>query len=65
MLNLVKLPELASGLMGGIASGGFGNLATTGRGTGAAMGATTAGVRGVGLVLTKDIKSQKIILEIE
>lgn len=25
MLNLVKLPELASGLMGGIASGGFVN----------------------------------------
>lgn len=25
MLNLVKLPELASGLMGGIALGGFSN----------------------------------------
>lgn len=56
---MLKLPELASGLMGGIASGGFGNLANAGKGASAAMGATTAGVRGVGAGAYKGYEKSK------
>lgn len=45
---LLKLPDLASGLMGGIASGGFAVAGGVARGAGVGLGGMASGARGAG-----------------
>lgn len=46
---LLKLPDLASGLMGGIASGGFAVAGGVARGAGIGLGGMASGARGAGV----------------